>query len=65
MGMRWALGASRFISRNYRWISGTGGVLMATIGILLITGIWVRLLAPVRRMPDWDRLAGSSEWTCT
>lgn len=25
MGMRWSMGASRFISRNYRWIAGTVG----------------------------------------
>ena len=50
MGMRWALGASRFMSRNYRWIAGTGGVLMATIGVLLISGVWVRLLAPLLRL---------------
>ena len=50
MGMSWAMGASRFISRNYRWIAGTGGVLMATIGVLLITGVWVRLLAPLLRL---------------
>src|SRR6266511_335324 len=26
MGMRWGMGASRIISRNYRWIAGTGGL---------------------------------------
>jgi len=50
LGMRWAMGASRFISRNYRWIAGTGGVLMVTIGVLLISGVWVRLLAPLLRL---------------
>jgi len=50
MGMRWAMGASRFISRNYRWIAGFGGAVMVTIGILLISGLWVRLLAPLLRL---------------
>jgi len=50
MGMRWAMGASRFISRNYRWFAGFGGAMMVTIGILLISGLWVRLLAPLLRL---------------
>ena len=50
MGMRWGMGASRFISRNYRWIAGAGGLVMATIGILLISGVWVRLLVPLLRL---------------
>jgi cytochrome c-type biogenesis protein len=50
MGMRWTMDASRLICRNYRWIAGAGGVVMATIGILLITGVWVRLLAPLLRL---------------
>jgi len=50
MGMRWAMGASRFISRNYGWIAGTAGVVMASIGVLLISGVWVRLLSPFLRL---------------
>ena len=50
MGMRWGMGASRFISRNYRWIAGAGGLVMATIGILLPSGVWVRLLVPLLRL---------------
>lgn len=50
MGMRWAMGASRFISRHYHWIAGFGGAMMVTIGILLISGLWVRLLAPLLRL---------------
>jgi cytochrome c-type biogenesis protein len=50
MGMSWMMGASRFISRNYRWIAGIGGVMMAAIGVLLITGVWVRLLSPLLRL---------------
>lgn len=50
MGMRSAMDASRFISRHYRWFAGSGGVVMATVGILLVTGLWVRLLAPLLRL---------------
>ncbi len=50
MGMRWAMGASRFISRHYRWFAGFGGSVMVAIGILLITGLWIRLLAPLLRI---------------
>jgi len=50
MGMRWGMEASRFISRNYHWFAGVGGTLMVTIGVLLISGMWVRLLVPVLRL---------------
>ena len=50
IGMRWAIRASRFLSRNYRYFAGAGGVVMAVIGVLLITGVWVRLLAPLLRV---------------
>lgn len=50
IGMRRAMGASRFISRNYHWIAGVGGAVMMTIGVLLISGVWVRLLAPLLRL---------------
>ncbi len=50
VGVRWAMGASKLIGRNYRWIAGGGGVTMMTIGVLLISGLWVRLLAPVLRL---------------
>jgi cytochrome c-type biogenesis protein len=50
MGMRWGMGTSRFISRNYQWFAGVGGAVMATIGVLLISGVWVRLLVPMLRL---------------
>ncbi len=50
VGMRWAMGASRFISRNYHWIAGAGGIAMMAIGVFLISGLWVRLLVPVLRL---------------
>jgi cytochrome c-type biogenesis protein len=43
------LGGARFFSRNYHWFAGVSGVIMVTIGILLVSGLWVRLLSPVLR----------------
>jgi len=50
VGMRRAMRASRFISRNYHWFAGVGGGVMMTIGVLLIGGVWVRLLVPLLRL---------------
>ncbi len=47
LGVRWLLGAFRFFSRNYRWFAAASGVVMAAIGILLLTGQWNRLMAPL------------------
>jgi cytochrome c-type biogenesis protein len=49
LGVRRATVASRFVARHYRWLSGIGGSAMAAIGILLISGQWVRLLSPLLR----------------
>jgi cytochrome c-type biogenesis protein len=46
LGIRRAMGAFRFFSRNYQWFAGIGGAVMMTFGVLLISGVWVRLLAP-------------------
>lgn len=50
LGMRRAMGAFKFFSRNYQWFAGAGGALMVAIGVLLISGLWVRLLAPMLRL---------------
>jgi cytochrome c-type biogenesis protein len=47
LGLERVMGAMRFFSRHYRWFAGVSGVLMMLIGVLLITGLWVRFLAPV------------------
>lgn len=49
LGLGKIMGAFRFVSRNYRWFAGASGGAMAVIGILLITGAWTRLVAPVFR----------------
>lgn len=50
LGVRRLMGAFRFFSRNYHWFAGAGGVAMAAIGILLISGAWTRLVAPLFRI---------------
>jgi len=50
LGLRRFLGAFRFLSRNYHWFAGVGGVVMCAIGVLLLTGAWTRLMAPLFRV---------------
>jgi cytochrome c-type biogenesis protein len=39
--------AFKFFSRNYHWFAGVSGVAMSAIGILLLTGRWSQLIAPL------------------
>jgi cytochrome c-type biogenesis protein len=50
LGVGRAMGAFKFVSRNYHWFAGVSGVAMSAIGILLITGAWTRLVAPLLRV---------------
>jgi cytochrome c-type biogenesis protein len=45
LGVRRLMGAFRWVKRNYQWIAGTGGLLMAFIGALLVLNLWTRFLA--------------------
>jgi cytochrome c-type biogenesis protein len=47
LGVKRFMGAFDFIQRNYRWIAGASGGLMVAIGVLIATGLWARLLAPL------------------
>jgi len=38
-----------WVGRHYRAIAGVSGAIMVTIGVLLISGLWLRLLSPVLR----------------
>jgi cytochrome c-type biogenesis protein len=49
IGIRRLMKAFRFFSRNYHWFAGVSGVAMVTIGVLLVTGQWTRLVAPLFR----------------
>jgi cytochrome c-type biogenesis protein len=50
LGAQWMLGASRFLSRHYHLVARVGGAAMMTIGLLLVSGLWLRLLGPVFRL---------------
>jgi len=50
MGIGRLMGGLRFLSRYYQWIAGASGTNMAVIGILLISGQWIRLVAPLSPM---------------
>jgi cytochrome c-type biogenesis protein len=50
VGVKRFMGAFAFIQRNYRWIAGVSGSLMVVIGGLIVSGYWVRVLAPVLRL---------------
>jgi hypothetical protein len=37
------------VRRNYRAIAGVSGALLVTVGVLLITGTFQRIIAPLAR----------------
>lgn len=43
------LGAFEWVKRRYRWIAGVSGVLLVGVGILLATGQFARITAPLSR----------------
>lgn len=49
LGIRKLMGALDFVKRNYHWITGVSGVIMISIGVLMVTNLWVRLLGPLLR----------------
>ena len=49
LGIRRLVSALAFLKRNYHWIAGVSGVVMITIGVLVATDLWTRLLGPVLR----------------
>jgi cytochrome c-type biogenesis protein len=44
LGVGRLTGAMGFVKRNYHWFAGTGGALLVTIGVLLVTNLWLPLL---------------------
>jgi len=49
LGVRRLMGAFQWVKRNYHWIAGISGVVMVTVGVLIVTNVWVRLLGPLLR----------------
>ena len=44
------LGASAWVRRHQLWITRLGGVMLVTVGVLLLTGGWTRLVV---EMQSW------------
>ena len=49
LGVQRLMGAVGWIRRNYRWIAGASGALLVVVGVLIVTGAFTRLLAPLAR----------------
>jgi len=49
LGLSRLLSAGRFFARSYSWFAGISGAAMVTIGVLLVSGEWTRLTAPLLR----------------
>jgi cytochrome c-type biogenesis protein len=49
VGVRRLMGALGFVKRNYHWFAGVSGAVMIVIGVLVVTNLWTRMLAPVLR----------------
>jgi cytochrome c-type biogenesis protein len=41
--------ALAWVRHKYRWISGASGMVLVVVGVLIGTGIWTRLVAPLAR----------------
>jgi len=52
LGVGRLMGAFRFFSRHYRWFAGGSGVVLVAIGVLLVLGVWTRLMAPLFRFAN-------------
>jgi cytochrome c-type biogenesis protein len=49
LGVQRLMGAVGWIRRNYRAIAGVSGLLLIVVGVLILTGAFTRLLAPLAR----------------
>lgn len=49
LGLSRLMGLLTFVKRNYHWFAGVSGAVMVTIGILVATNLWTRLLGPLLR----------------
>lgn len=49
LGIQHFIGAFAWVKRNYRWIAGASGTLLIAVGVLLVTGWFTRLFAPLAR----------------
>lgn len=50
LGVGRLIGALDVLKRHHEFISTVSGVMMVAIGMLLVSGLWVRMIAPVLRL---------------
>ncbi|MEP6973553.1 MAG: cytochrome c biogenesis protein CcdA [Actinomycetota bacterium] len=49
LGVQRFVGAFGWVKRHYRWIAGVSGALLVVVGVLLMTGLFTRIVAPLSR----------------
>jgi cytochrome c-type biogenesis protein len=49
LGVHRLMRALSWVKRHYQWIAGVSGFVMVTIGVLVFTNTWTRVLNPVLR----------------
>ncbi len=49
LGVQRFMGAFGWVRRNYAWIAGVSGALLIVVGVLLATGEFTRIIAPLSR----------------
>ena len=49
LGVQWFVGSFGRVKRHYRWIAGVSGALLIVVGVLLMTGLFTRIFAPLSR----------------
>lgn len=49
LGVQWFVGSFGWVKRHYRWIAGVSGALLIVVGVLLMTGLFTRIFAPLSR----------------
>ncbi|MGZ8651791.1 MAG: cytochrome c biogenesis protein CcdA, partial [Actinomycetota bacterium] len=49
LGVQRFMGAFGWVRRRYAWIAGVSGVLLVVVGVLLVTGMFTRIVAPLAR----------------
>lgn len=47
-GFRWCLGLTFWARRHQRVVSASGGLMLVTVGVLLVTGLWGDLVVELR-----------------
>ena len=49
LGVQRFVGAFGWVRRHYVWIAGVSGALLVVVGVLMVTGLFTRIVAPLSR----------------